>query len=303
MRLPESIDRFLVSIQINDNPSERTLINYKHWLKRFLTFCGDVDIESINLMKIDEYKFFLYNLKKEEKTLLSVTTRNHHLVALRSFFKYLLSLGLHVVNYQAIQLAKEADKEINYLTREEVHSLYNAASGDGIRACRNRAILALLFDTGMRVSELAGLNKANVILNLERREFTVFGKGRKLRSVFLLEDTAKKLQEYLQRRTDSFEALFINYKSYRQFKDDSKKRRMHPAAIQRMVKTHARRAGIKKKVTPHTLRHSFCTDLIINGAHLRVAQELMGHAKIETTLRYTHISNQFLKSQYDQYHK
>lgn len=294
MQLSEAISRFISYIEIDCNPSPRTLINYNHYLKKFLLWAGDRLVNDLIMDDVEKYRFFLYAQKKPNgEKRLGVVSLNHHMVALRILFRYCIAHGVKAPMPEGIKAAKVPDRKVEFLTREEVFKLIDAINGRGIRAFRNKAVIAMLFSTGLRIAELVSLNKEDV--DLSRREFAVVGKGRKLRLVFLNEFSVQTLQNYLERRNDQFPALFVNYKSYRINKDNPNKRRMHAASIQRMISGIAKKAGIQKHVTPHVLRHSFGTELMIKGADIRAIQELMGHASVNTTMIYTHVTNSRLR--------
>jgi site-specific recombinase XerD len=167
---------------------------------------------------------------------------------------------------------------------------------------RDRALVTLLFSSGLRVSELAHLNRDHV--NTNRREFTVRGKGQKDRPVFIDGISAAHVEEYLAVRQDSLPALFISYRDNTpQHLDTSGDfRRLTPRSIQRIVKKYALKAGITKHVSPHTMRHSFATDLLMNGADLRSVQSLLGHSNISTTQMYTHVTDSHLREVHRKFH-
>jgi len=192
---------------------------------------------------------------------------------------------------------------VEYLSREELERLFLTVNADGIRGLRDTAILETLYSTGLRVSELVSLNRSQV--DLVRREFMVRGKGRKTRIVFLSDRAAEAIEKYLASRSDNFDALFLNYRHSKQKEDITlgEKRRLSTVMVEYLVRNYARKAGIIKKVTPHVLRHSFATELLINGADIRSVQEMLGHASITTTQIYTHLTNKRLREVHEKYHR
>ena len=226
-------------------------------------------------------------------------TQAYHLIALRNFLKYLAKRDVKTLTADKIELGKAGDRQIDFLENEEVERLLGSANGNSIKALRDRAILEILFSTGLRVSELCSLNRNSV--NIKRGEFSVRGKGDKIRVVFLSESAQKAVANYLDKRKDVDEALFTRATSDKK-QATSKDLRLTPRSIQRMVKHYAAKAGIVKNIHPHTLRHSFATDLLRNGADLRSVQELLGHANVTTTQIYTHITNTGLKEVHKAFH-
>lgn len=300
VNLSDAISNYIAFLEITRNPSPRTIINYVHWLKRFFGWAGERIVNDLTLDDVEKYRFFLYGLKKATgEKLLSIKTLNHHLGALRVLFQYCISHGIKAPMPELIKAGKVQKRSVECLSRDEFQKLYDAIQGKGIRVVRNRAIIYLFFSTGLRVSELSSLNREDI--DLTRQEFTIIGKGRKPGIVFLKEFASNALREYLSKRTDDFPSLFINYKSYRSNQNNPAKRRMHPAAIQRLVKSLAKKAGIQKHVTPHILRHTFATQLIINGADIVYVKEMMRHESINTTMVYTHVSNSRLREIHDRF--
>ena len=304
MHLNEMIIRFLEHAEIGKNQSGKTLENYHHYLKRFELWAGkDFTMAELTLEKIQAYRLYLNRLKDEKKEqLLGIKTQNYHIIALRAFLKYCIKNDVATIAPEKIDLSKIPERTVEYLHHEELERLFEEVKGDSIQAIRDRAILETLYSTGLRVSELVSLNRAQV--DLVRKEFMVRGKGRKTRIVFLSELAAQKIQFYLQKRDDNFEPLFLNYRFGGTKKDIllGEKRRLSRVSIESLVRNYARSAGIIKKVTPHVLRHSFATELLINGADIRSVQEMLGHASITTTQIYTHLTNKRLREVHQKYH-
>ena len=306
MKLSEAIKQFLEYCEIEKNQSQRTLTNYAHYLGRFLEFTDDINLAQINLNLVKKYRLFLNRYEFRPNEPLSIKTQNYHIIALRAFLKFCTKQDWKTLEPEKIELSKTPQRTVEYLTRDELERLFDAVDTDKIIGLRNRAILELLYSTGLRISELVNLDRKQV--NLERGEFQIRGKGRKMRIVFLSDRAKEWLQEYMDTRDDNYDPLFLNYRRSRQKKKgdldlQGAHRRLTEYTIQEMVRTTAYRAGIVKKVTPHTLRHSFATELLINGADIRSVQEMLGHASITTTQIYTHITNKKLKEIHQKFHR
>ena len=306
------VNAFLNDLIISKNRSPKTKENYRHYLKRFLDFSGDIPPQKITLPLIQGYKLYLSGLKPE----LTHKTKNFHLIALRAFLKYLAKNDIETLSAEKIELAKVPERIVDFLEVEEIEALFKAATrypppaiSRSLKPLRDLAILKTLFSTGLRVSELCSLKKKQV--NLERREFMVRGKGGKVRLVFLSEEAKEAIKNYLAKRTDNSEYLFVGLTSLSRTKlrgspriDISREDKpLTPRSVERLVQFYATKAGIVKKVTPHTLRHSLATDLLRNGADIRSVQALLGHSSITTTQVYTHITNQRLKEVHQRFHK
>lgn len=305
MKLNDSIRQFLEYCEIGKNQSKRTLIGYAHYLERFLKFANDIDIEKIDLELIKKYRLFLNRYEFRPRETLSIKTQNYHIIALRAFLKFCVKNDWKVMAPEKVELAKISERQVEYLTREELERLFRAIEDEKISDLRNRAILEMLYSTGLRVSELANLNRQHV--DLERGEFAIRGKGKKVRIVFLSERAKGWLKEYLDARDDNFDPLFLNHGRPRKLKKGDldlkgEHRRLTEYTIQEMVRVTAYKAGITKHVTPHTIRHSFATELLLNGADIRSVQEMLGHSSITTTQIYTHVTNKRLKEVHQKFH-
>lgn len=303
------IQQFLEHCEIEKNQSLKTVDNYGRYLRRFFEFVGDIEVEKIDLPMVQQYRLHLNRTANKNGETLSKKTQNYHVIALRAFLKYLMKNDITTMAPEKIELSKIPERTVEFLSREEVSALFNAVSKNPQKskrqsqALRDIAILEMLYSTGLRVSELAALNRNQV--DLKRREFMVRGKGRKPRIVFLSAHAAERIQAYLKNRDDAFEPLFINAGRSRAGLDITKgeKRRLTTVSIESLVRKYAMLAGIIKRVTPHTLRHSFATDLLQNGADIRAVQEMLGHASITTTQIYTHLTNRRLKEIHEKFHK
>ncbi|MBN2087928.1 tyrosine-type recombinase/integrase [Candidatus Peregrinibacteria bacterium] len=306
MKLADSIRQFLEHCEIEKNQSEKTLINYSHYLVRFLDFANDIELKDIDLNLIKKYRLHLNRLEPKANESLMVKTQNYHIIALRAFLKYCVKQDWKSLEPEKVELSKIPDRTVEYLDREELEMLFRTVDTSKINGVRNRAILELLYSTGLRISELVSLNRDQV--NLERGEFQIRGKGRKMRIVFISERAKGWIKEYYSMRDDGYEPLFLNHRRPRNAKKGDlelkgEHRRLTEYTIQEMVRVTAKKAGIVKKVTPHVLRHSFATELLINGADIRSVQEMLGHSSITTTQIYTHITNKKLKEVHDKFHK
>ena len=292
---------FLEYMEIEQNRSLKTIENYHHYLDRLVEFADDIKIEKIDQELIRQWRLWLNRFEDEHGQPLSKTTQNYHLIALRSFLRYGSKRGWNVLPPDKIELARVQRKQVTFLSPTELSRLFAQTDTDSEAGLRDRAILELLFSSGLRVSELVNLNKDHI--NLKRKEFMVRGKGQKDRPVFISSDAAKWIEEYLSVRKDNLAPLFIRYSGNRNITRDGEFMRLTPRSVQRMIKNYARLAGITKKVTPHTMRHSFATDLLINGADLRSVQSMLGHSNISTTQIYTHVTDPHLKQVHQQFHR
>lgn len=308
MELSELIADYLESIEIEYGRSKKTVENYALYLARFLEIAKEItNNENLKPEDIDEelvrkYRLKLNRFRENPKSKpLSVMTQKYHLIALRNFLKYLSRRKIKSLDHNLIELPKAIRKQLTFLRYDELTRILKEIPLDTENGLRDRAIFELLFSSGLRVSELTNLNKDHI--NLSRREFMVRGKGSKDRPIFISKSAAFHLQNYLDSRTDSLAPLFLNNSKRTNEADTSGNyRRITPRSVERIVKNYATQAGITKNVTPHTLRHSFATDLLNNGADLRAVQSLLGHANISTTEIYTHVTDAHLKEVHEKFH-
>lgn len=309
MYVSDLITDFLESLEIEKGRSTHTVDNYALYLARFNEIASEdlpegqeLKAKDINQEMLRKYRLKLNrfddNPKREH---LSALTQAYHLIALRGFLKYLAKRGIASLDPSLVDLPRAARKQVTFLHIDEVDRLLNEIPEDTETGLRDRAIVELLFSGGLRVSELCNLNREQV--NLERKEFMVRGKGRKDRPIFIDGTTAEHIQDYLDARHDDLPALFLNNSKNEGIPDTSGDyRRLTPRSVERIVQKYAKLAGITKHVTPHTLRHSFATDLLMNGADIRSVQSLLGHANISTTQIYTHVTDTHLKEVHDRFH-
>ena len=309
MDISDLINDFLESLEIEKGRSTKTTENYGLYLARFLDLITQDFPEGATIKPSDLTPEILRKFRlrlnrfddNQNHERLSALTQSYHLIALRGFLKYLAKRGIHSLDPSLVDLPRAAKKQVTFLHFDEVERLLAEIPIDTETGLRDRAIIKLLFSGGLRVSELCNLNRDSI--NLARREFMVRGKGKKDRPIFIDQTTADHLEEYLSARSDTLPALFLNNSSNQNIPDTSGDfRRLSPRSIERIIQKYARLAGITKHVTPHTLRHSFATDLLMNGADLRSVQSLLGHANIATTQIYTHITDPHLKEVHEKFH-
>ncbi len=302
MFVSEALTDFLEHLEIEGGRSQNTIRNYSLYLERFIEFAGDIEVVKITSDMIRRYRLWLNRYKNDnDGKELSILTQSYHLIALRGFLTYLSRRDIPSLSADKIILPKTVRKQVTFLQYDEVVNLIDNIPLDSEQGLRDRAIIELLFSSGLRVSELVNLNRDHI--NLKRREFMVRGKGQKDRPVFVSQHAAEQVENYLQARQDSLPALFLSY-SRRSTKPtvSGDYRRLSARSIQRMISHYARLAGITKHVSPHTMRHSFATDLLMNGADLRSVQSLLGHSSISTTQVYTHVTDQHLKDIHERFH-
>jgi site-specific recombinase XerD len=289
---------------LEKNYSEKTLESYGHYLIRFLNWTGAMKISDLSPTLVRDYRVKLYDYKDEKGNQLKARTRNYHLIALRSFLRYLIvERGLEdVMTPETIELGRTDDREIKFLTAEQLEKLLAEPDLEKTIGKRDRAILEFLFSTGLRVSELVALNRDQI--NLKSREFSVIGKGGKSRVVFITDTAARALKDYLTTREDEYKPLFIRYRGPKPDKGNiGESLRISVRSVERLVKKYVRKSGIPVDATPHTLRHSFATDLLVEGADLRAIQRLLGHKDVSTTQIYTHLTDPRLKEVHRKFHR
>jgi len=290
----DSLRQFLEHLEIERGSSLKTVDNYNRYISKFLTWGNIKNLNEITEDKIREFRLYLNRLpgstkgmgpriSKSENTM-KRNTQNYYLIAIRQFLKYLGKRGITAMAPDKIDLAKMKERQIDFLTGDELKRILSAPNGSDEKSLRDRAILEMLFSTGLRISELCSLPRD---INLERDEISIRGKGEKVRVVFISDTAKDAIKNYLKIRKDLRGGLF----------DD-----LTPRSIQRMIKIYAAKAGIMKHVTPHVLRHSFATDLLSNGADIRSVQVMLGHANIATTQIYTHVTDAHLKDIHKKFH-
>ncbi len=294
---------FLEYTEIEKGRSLNTVRNYEHYLDRFFEFSKAKRAKDITSELLREYRLWL-NRQPANNDTLKKKTQNYYLIALRAFLKYIAKRGVEVLSPEVIELAKVGERQIDLITPEELNRLLDAPDTTTLKGLRDKAILETLFSTGLRVSELCSLPRE---INLESDEFSVRGKGEKVRVVFLSDEAKRSIKNYLAKRKDMDDALFVQVESPEKLKSKEAKKpisepRLTQRSIQRIIKHYATKAGISKKVTPHVVRHMFATDLLSNGADLRSVQMLLGHANIATTQIYTHVTDKALRDTHKKFH-
>ncbi len=300
MYVSELILDYVESLEVEGGRSAKTSQNYKLYLERFVEFTDDIHVEKITAEVIRKYRLWLNRYKNPLGEGLSTITQSYHLIALRGFLKYLGERDIPSLPADKIKLPKVSRKQVNFLHYDEVTRLLEAVQGDDESALRDRAIIELLFSSGLRVSELVNLNRGHI--NTKRREFMVRGKGQKDRPVFISKSAADKVDEYLATRIDNLPPLFLSYSRNNVANQTGDYRRLTARSIQRMIAKYGRLAGLTKHVHPHAMRHAFATDLLMNGADLRSVQSMVGHANIATTQVYTHVTDEHLRDVHERFH-
>lgn len=308
LTLRKLIKKYLIYLETEKNCSPYTVRNYSHYLDRFRRwFEKNYEQEYINRLNTDivrSYRLFLARVEDDKGQTLAKSTQGYYIIALRAFLKFLARRGIHSLSPEKVDLPKGEAHSLRFLSREQVDRLLNQPDTNDARGLRDRAMLEVLFSTGMRVAELAKLNVDKI--DLKTREFQILGKGRRLRVVFLSESAAGWISRYLDSRKDSWKPLWVNI--LKDPKPDildgaGEKHRLTVRTVQRLVEKYRRGAGIGFRVTPHVLRHSFATNLLSNGADLRSVQEMLGHKNIATTQIYTHVTNPQLKKIHEKFMK
>jgi site-specific recombinase XerD len=309
--LDQYITDFLEYCEIEKNQSQLTIRNYDHYLRRFAEFARERGInkpEDITLDTIRSFRLQLNRMQGPDGRNLKLVTQQYHVIAVRAFLKYLIKRDVKTLAPEKIELAKNPSREVSVMNSEELERILKAVDHETneVLHLRDKAILLTLFSTGVRISELVSLKTSHI--NLKQGEFTVRGKGDKLRLVFLSPDATAAIQAYLKKRTDNNPALFVPHTKIgntvtKQIEGQGgAKTGLTARSVQRLINKYAKIAGIMHKVSPHTFRHSFATDLLQNGADIRSVQSLLGHASITTTQIYTHITNQGLRDIHRKFH-
>ena len=290
---------FLEHLEVEKGRSLKTIENYDRYLSKFIFFAKISQTSEITSEIVRNFRMWLNRQPKNKKSreTLSRKTQNYYLIALRAFLKYLRKREIESLQPEQVELAKTTEKSLELITAEELERLMSSSEGELIEELRNKAILEMLFSTGLRVSELCNLNSD---INLKNDEMSVRGKGGKIRVVFLSNRAKEALKKYLSKRTDMNEALFIGLNKTRT--KEEKTTRLTPRSIERIIKKCSIKAGLANRVTPHTLRHVYATDLLQNGADIRSVQSLLGHASISTTQIYTHVTDSHLKEIHKTFH-
>lgn len=297
------IEDFLVYLEVERNVSPLTIRNYRIYLKRFVEFVSknkDFNIEKIDLNIIKEYRLFLNRFIDIRGLPLKKITQSYYIIAIRSFLKWLIKNDYKTMAPEKVEIPKAESKSLKFLNLEQIERLLAQPSISTEIGKRDKAILEVLFSTGLRVSELVSLNRSQI--DFKSKEFGVIGKGRRPRLVFLTDRCSEWLSMYLAQREDDWNPVFIRYSRDISEEKEGEKMRLTPRTVQRIVKKYVRRARLSVEATTHTLRHSFATDLLRNGADIRSVQEMLGHKNIATTQIYTHVTNPALRKVHRKFH-
>lgn len=304
MNIQKLLIDYLNYLEIEKNRSIKTRENYERYLKAFFEFAKIKSEKDITAEAIQNFRLHLgrrtinpsarLRTNSPASRTIRKNTQSYYIIAIRNFLKFLIKRDYKVLSPDKIELPKIPQRQIEIIEYADLERLLSAPKGDDLRSLRDRAILETLFSTGLRISELCALNR---YIDLSRGEVTVRGKGEKLRVVFFSDRAKKAIKNYLDKRGDADEAMFVSLT-----KKGKIIGRIIPRAVQRLVNFYTRKAGIPDHVTPHQLRHQFATDLLIGGADLRSVQELLGHANISTTQVYTHLTNKELKEVHKAFH-
>jgi len=302
--LVQLFDDFLEHLEIEKGSSPLTIRNYRHYLLRFHNWLNlqklSSNLASITPESVRQYRVYLSRLSDGKGGQIAKKTQGYHIIALRSFLKWMNKTGFNAMSPELLDLPKIEDRQVHFLSGDQVDRLLSAPSLSSIVGKRDKAILELLFSTGLRVSELTKLDRETV--DFEHREFGIVGKGGRARVVFLSSRAAEWLKIYLDARHDQFNPLFIRHRGKVDPTMEDDDMRLTPRSVQRLVKKYARKVKLPVDVTPHVIRHSFATDLLIAGADLRSVQEMLGHKNVATTQIYTHVTNKQLRSIHEQFH-
>ena len=297
-QIAKKVDEFLDYLSVEKGCSPLTIRNYRHYLSRFnewlITNHKHTDLKSINQDIVHDFRLFLAKLGLGRKT------QGYHAIALRSFLKWLIRNDYQVMAPDKIDLPKVPERQVKFLNGEQIDRLLNAPTLSNIQGIRDKAILEVLFSTGLRVSELTNLNVEKI--DFERREFGITGKGGRARVVFLSSRASEYLKKYLNERKDHFKPLFIRHKGSMDPTTPDEKMRLTPRSVERLLKKYVRKVKLPIEATPHTIRHSYATDLLVAGADIRSVQEMLGHKNISTTQIYTHVTNKQLHEIHEQFH-
>ncbi|MFH0818381.1 MAG: site-specific tyrosine recombinase/integron integrase [Patescibacteria group bacterium] len=308
--LSQLLNDFLEYLEIEKNRSQATIKNYDFYVNRFLKWANITDPKQITAEMVRKYRLYLNRLENTHSgENLKKNTQNYHSIALRTFLKYMAKRDVKTLAPEKIELAKQPERQIEFLEGQELEKILavplilekkSEKHNHKLIIARDKAILELLFSTGMRVSEMAKLKIEDI--NLEKDEFSVRGKGSKIRVVFLSNQAKYWLKQYLKKRTDLSPFLFTAHDKAQIRRSSKQDEPLTSRSVERIVQKYAKLAGITKKITPHTLRHSFATDLLNNGADIRAVQAMLGHSSITTTQIYTHITDKHLKEIFQNFH-
>ncbi len=300
MYVSDLILDYIEHLEVEGGRSAHTAENYRLYLERFVEFTDNTDVSRITTEMIRKYRLWLNRYKNDHDDDLATITQSYHLIALRGFLGYLSKRGIDSLSPEKIELPKVSRRQVTFLHYDEIERLLETIKTDDEPGLRDRAIIELLFSSGLRVSELVNLNRDHI--NTIRREFMVRGKGKKDRPVFISEAASLHVNNYLTARQDSLPPLFLSYSKNNVITNTGDYRRLTARSVQRIINRYSHLAGITKQVSPHTMRHSFATDLLMNGADIRSVQVMLGHSSISTTQVYTHVTDEHLREIHEKFH-
>ena len=287
---------YLNYIEIEKNRSPKTRESYKRHLESFFEFAKIKTEKDITADKVRNFRLHLARTESQRGESLKKSTQAYYVISIRNFLKYLIKRDFQVLSPDKIELPKIPTRQIEIMEYSDLERLLNAPDKNTLRSLRDKAILELFFSTGLRISELCAMNR---YFDIDRGEISIRGKGGKIRVVFISDRAKKALKNYLDKRGDADQALFVSLSKAKAPKVIG---RIVPRTIQRLVNYYTRKAGVMDRVTPHQLRHQFATDLLMGGADLRSVQALLGHSNISTTQIYTHLTNKELREIHKSFH-
>lgn len=299
------INDYLEYLEVEKNSSKLTIRNYKHYLNRFWDWLNkykrSLKMEDIEMADVRRFRLYLSRLTDRFGNRLSLSTQSYHVIALRSFLKWAARNDLDVLSAEKIDLPKTESRSLKFLNEAQIDRLLSMPRISDERGLRDRAILELLYSTGLRVSEIVKLNREKI--DFKTKEFGIIGKGRRARVVFVSDRAAKWLKKYFESREDDWKPAFIRYARGKDaMQEGGEDMRLTVRSVQRVVEKYRRRAKLSVDITPHGLRHTFATDLLSHGAGLREVQEMLGHKNVSTTQIYTHVTNPQLKKVHEKFH-
>jgi len=310
--IKQHLQDFLDFCEVEKGLRDNTQENYKNYLEKFFHWLDQANLTQLLPHQLTSDHIWTYRLYLSRTPspatgkLLSKGTQNYYLIALRAFLGYFVAKDVLSLPPDKISLSKpdRGSKSIKFLTLDQVSKLLASIEPKDDITTRDRAILEAFFSTGLRIAELVALNleQFNSLKDKKDMELGVIGKGGKPRVVYFSERALNFIKKYLEIRNDikyaNQKALFINFRD----KKDDTDARLTPRSIERMVKRYALLSGVPIFTTPHTLRHSYATDLLNQGVDLRSIQEFLGHSNIATTQIYTHVTNKRLRDIHHQFH-
>ncbi len=302
----EHINDFLDYCEVEKGLANRTQENYQHYLQKFVSWVKKAKKETLlpHQLTADDiwaYRLYLSRYTGEKGHSLKKVTQNYYLIALRALLGYFTAKDIVSLPADKIVLPKDAraEKTVKFLNLEQIEKLLLAPDTNTRDGLRDKAILESFFSTGLRIAELVALNREQFVNIKDKKdlELGIIGKGNYPRTVYFSERALLWLKKYMETRKDKEKALFIHYKARKDTEN-----RLTARSIERIVKKYAILGGIPVFTTPHTLRHSYATDLLTQGVDIRSIQEFLGHRSILTTQIYTHVTNKRLRDIHRQYH-